>query len=413
MGFRFLDFFVCLTYPTGDDNPIYKTEHLCYNCIVSNLDRLKLLSQQMHLEAAEDYKCPKLSSRKQDSAYVSKAVLPNGQSILLLKTLLTSVCERNCYYCPFRAGRDFRRASFQPEEFANLFMYMHRTGKVEGIFLSSGLAGGGVLTQDRLISTAEILRYKHNYQGYLHLKIMPGAEYSQVFRTMQLADRVSVNLEAPNVQRLAKLAPNKQFIEELMSPLKWINEIRHQESAHLAWNSRWPSSVTQFVVGGADESDLEILMTTEYLYQNTGLSRTYYSAFTPVPDTPLEGHSPTHPQREHRLYQASYLLRDYKFSIEELPFESSGNLPRNTDPKSAWAKIHLSHSPIEINHATKDLLLRVPGIGPKGVNRIIAARRIGKILSLSALTKLGIFARRAAPYILIDGKRPAFQPNLI
>ncbi len=153
---------------------------------------------------------------------VYHAKLPNGKTIPLLKTLLTSACERNCYYCPFRAGRNYRRITFKPEEMAQTFMDMYRAGLVQGLFLSSGIIGGGVKTQDRLLDTVAILRQKHRFRGYVHLKIMPGAEKGQVRTAMTLADRLSVNLEAPNDRRLAELAPKKEFVRELVTPLRWV-----------------------------------------------------------------------------------------------------------------------------------------------------------------------------------------------
>ena len=379
---------------------------------MSDFERLELLSRQMHLETAEDAECPQLSTRKRDSVGIGSAALPNGQRITMLKTLLTSVCENDCFYCPFRSGRDFRRATFQPDEFAKLFMYMHHTGKVEGIFLSSGVVNSGAYTQDQLLAAAEIMRRKYNYQGYLHLKIMPGAERAQVEQAMLLADRVSVNLEAPNTQRLQELAPKKQFSADLLQPLRWVHEIRRTQSPHRAWKGRWPSTATQFVVGGTDESDLELLSTTENLYSHLGLARTYFSAFSPIADTPLEGRLPTPPQRQRRLYQASFLLRDYGFSLEELPFRGAGNLPLDTDPKLAWARSNLQGDPIEINTAPQEMLLRIPGIGPKGVSAILAARRQRRLRSLSALSKLGIRTKNAAAFILLDGRRPAYQAAL-
>jgi len=376
---------------------------------MSELSRLDLLTQQMHLEPAEDYNCPQISTRKQDEVYFSRATLPNGKRISLLKTLLSSACERNCYYCPFRSERDFRRATFQPDEFAKLFMYMHKTAKVEGIFLSSGLVGGGVLSQDKLLDTAAIMRRKYGYRGYLHLKIMPGAERAQVEQAMLVADRISINLEAPNPGRLAALAPKKNFYEELMEPLRWADQIRRTQSPHKAWKRTWPSTVTQFVVGGADESDTELLATTEYLHHAVGLARVYYSGFSPVIDTPLENKAATPPLRQNRLYQASFLLRDYGFSMEELPFQSGGLLPLDVDPKLAWAEQHILHTPIEINLATREQLLRIPGIGPKGVQAILSARKDQKLHSLASLTKLGIQARKAAPYILLNGQCPVQQ----
>ena len=376
---------------------------------MDSIGRLKLLTDQMHLEPAEDTRPGCLTPKQQDAVFVHPAKMPNGQNIKLLKTLLTSVCERDCYYCPFRSGRDFRRATFQPAEFASLFMNLHRVGAAEGIFLSSGVAGGGVRTQDRLLDTADILRHKLGFRGYLHLKIMPGAEKAQVERAMQLADRVSVNLEAPNTERLARLAPHKIFMEELLQPLRWVEEIRRSQPAQKSWNGHWPSMVTQYVVGGSDESDLELLTTTSWLNKNVRLKRAYFSAFSPIHNTPLENKAPTEPLREHRLYQASFLLRDYGFDLEELPFSGIGKLPLLTDPKQAWAQVNLCDHPVEINKADRNELLRVPGIGPRGANAILSARRTGPLRDLSILKKLGVIADRAAPYLLLDGQRAPHQ----
>ncbi len=379
--------------------------------------RLKALSEQMSFEPAEERSLagiPYLDKTENcpDSVFVHPAILPNGQKIKLLKTLLTSACERDCYYCPFRAGRDFRRATFQPEEFARLFIMLTQKGITEGVFLSSGVTGGGVHTQDKLLDTAEILRHKLGFRGYIHLKVMPGAERAQVERAMQLADRVSVNLEAPNTERLTRLAPQKRFIEELLQPLKWMDEIRRTQPAYRGWHGRWPSSATQFVAGGAGESDLELLSATQYLYRQLGLKRTYFSRFNPIPDTPLEDQAPTPPIREHRLYQASFLLRDYGFELEELPFEADGRLPIQSDPKLAWAQRNLADQPIEVNLADRHMLLRIPGIGPKCAEVILKARRQVKIIDVTSLKKLGIFTERAAPYLLFDGRRAAYQPSL-
>lgn len=343
---------------------------------------------------------------------IFNAVIPGGKSIPLLKTLLTSACERNCYYCPFRAGRNFRRTTFKPEEMAQTFMGMYRAGMVQGLFLSSGIIGGGVRAQNKLLDTAEILRHKHGFRGYLHLKIMPGAEMAQVEWAMQLADRLSVNLEAPNDKRLAMLAPKKQFLEELLRPLQWIENIRRTQPRRQEKNGRWPSTTTQFVVGGVGESDLELLSTTEYLYRQLNLRRAYYSRFKPVSDTPLENHPAENPQREHRLYQASFLFRDYGFTLEELPFTEDGNLPLEMDPKLAYAQVHLTHEPVELNRAGRETLLLVPGIGPKSATTILQARRLGKLRTLHDLRAIGVRTKRLAPFVLLDGKRPTFQPRL-
>jgi predicted DNA-binding helix-hairpin-helix protein len=351
-----------------------------------------------------------LSETKKNAFGIHEALVPGGKKIKLMKTLLTSACERNCFYCPFRARRNFRRATFKPEEMARTFAQLHRANIAEGFFLSSGIAGGGVKTQDRLIDTADILRRKLNYRGYMHLKLMPGTERDQVLAAMTLSDRVSVNLEAPNQNRLTKLAPKKVFLEELLQPLKWAAEIR--KTLPPPRFGKWPSLVTQFVVGAVGESDVEILQTTAYLTKELGLQRAYFSAFSPVRDTPLESQPAENPWREHRLYQASFLLRDYGFEFEDLPFQATGHLPLDTDPKLGWARLNMREAPVEINRADKRELLKVPGIGPKTADAIIAARRTHMLREPKQLAQLGLSAARAAPFILLNGKRPAVQLQL-
>ena len=392
---------------------------------MDQLETLQTLSEQMGIEHAEEARgepakpaCftpkarPEFTEREKRAVFVHPAQLPNGKQVKLLKTLLSSACERDCYYCPFRAGRDFRRATFRPQDFAELFMKLYQSNMAEGIFLSSGIAAGGANTQNKILDTAEILRNKLGFRGYLHLKIMPGAEKGQVLRLMQLADRVSINLEAPNKERLTRLAPNKNFFEELFRPLKWAEEIRQTQPAHKGWNGRWPSTVTQFVAGGSDESDLELLTTTDWLMKNVRLRRAYFSAFSPIRDTPMESKSAVDPLREHRLYQASFLLRDYGFDLEEMPFIQNGNLPLATDPKLAWAQQNLQERPLEINNAERRELLRIPGIGPKGADAILKARRVSKLRDLTTLKKLGIVTRRVAPFIVLDGRRAESQMSM-
>ena len=378
---------------------------------MDDLNKLKLLSSASQIEAGEDG-CRLPAEEHKTGIVLTKAMLPNGQATTLLKSLLSSYCENNCLYCPFRNGRDFRRTSFQPHEFAKMVLNLTNAGLIQGVFLSSGVMGSSILTQDRLIRTAEILRYKLHYNGYLHLKIMPGAEYEQVVASMRLADRVSINLEAPNAQRLPRLAPQKIFLKQLLTPIAWINKIRNNLPADKAWKKRWPSSCTQFVVGGADESDMELLDTTQTLHRQHGIRRAYFSAFKPQYDTPLENHAPVPLQREHRLYQADFLIRDYGFNREELVFTDEGNLILERDPKLAWAERHLAQQPIEINRATREELLRIPGIGPKGAAAILKARCHHTIRDLSALEKIGIHTKRSVSYILMDGRQAPKQLQL-
>ncbi|MDK2981225.1 MAG: hypothetical protein PWQ55_1572 [Chloroflexota bacterium] len=380
---------------------------------MENLQKLKLLSTASQLEAGEDgCRLAATDNQNRHGIVVTDARLPNGKVTRLLKSLLSSYCENNCLYCPFRSARDIRRAAWQPEAFARMVINLTDAGLIQGVFLSSGVFNGGIFTQDRLIATAEILRHKLDYRGYLHLKIMPGAQFEQVVASMQLADRVSINLEAPNAYRLPALAPQKRFDDQLYTPLKWVDAIRRQQSPYQAWKNRWPSSSTQFVVGGAGESDIELLEITQTLHRRYGLRRAYYSAFKPQYDTPLETHEPVPLRRELRLYQADYLIRDYGFSREELVFDNQENLPLEHDPKESWALQHLTETPLEVNCASREELLRVPGIGPKGVQAILKARRWHTLRDLSSLTRIGVNTRRASDYLLVDGQRAPRQLSL-
>ncbi len=383
------------------------------------LEKLKAFSVNMPFEAAEDVHISSAQGGCQDSLTnlketfpITHAHLPNGKTIPLLKTLQTSVCENDCNYCCFRSGRDTPRASLIPDELAGAIMKLSSAGIAKGVFLSSGIAGGGVRTQDRIIATAEILREKYHYQEYIHLKIMPGAEKDQVFRAMQLADRVSINLEAPNETSLTKLAPHKLHFEALLAPLRMIEDIRNHFPPHLAWGKAWPSSCTQFVVGAAGETDLDLLQTTDQLRTHMRIARAYYSKFSPVIDTPFEGLPPLNPWRQHRLYQAFFLLRDYRFDLEEIQFDLRGNLDLAKDPKLAWAEHNLLASPVEINRASFEQLLKVPGIGPISARKILSARRYGMIRDISILRKMGVPIGRASKFILLNGFAPAYQPGL-
>jgi predicted DNA-binding helix-hairpin-helix protein len=240
---------------------------------------------------------------------------------------------------------------------------------------------------------------------------MPGAEYDQLYRAMQIADRVSINLEAPTSDRLNALAPKKDFNAELLERLRWAGQIRQQVQRNSP--QKVASLVTQFVVGAVGDTDLELLSVSERLYRQVGLARAYYSAFHPVADTPFENLSAVVPLREHRLYQSSFLLRDYGWDVEELPFEDTGNLRLDVDPKRAWADLHLLHAPVDLMVADRNALLRVPKIGPKGADAILKARKQGRLTELSHLRALGINAvEEAAPYILLDGRRPPQQMKL-
>jgi predicted DNA-binding helix-hairpin-helix protein len=327
----------------------------------------------------------------------------------ILRTMVTTACERNCNYCAFRAGRSAtQRLAATPDALAGAFMEIAGKGLVQGFMLSSGIINGGQATQDQIIATADILRKKHRYKGYIHLKIMPGADEEQIRESLRLADRVSTNLEGPTPARLLDLAPKKDLTRELLPALQQAHTLldRHRDIRS--------SIATQFVVGAVDDTDVELLGMTENLYRQWHLARVYYSAFNPVTETPFEGRPAESGLRQHRLYQASYLLRDYRWQFEDLPFNADGRLPLDTDPKQLWAQRNLAHAPVEIMTADYAQLLRVPGIGPKGARRILSARRHRRIRDLETLRQIGAGnAQRIAPYVLLDGKRPWRQPRLL
>ncbi len=376
---------------------------------MDRFQKLSLLSENMDVEEGENIStslssCPEQATLEKHPA-ITYAKMSGGKSTPLLKSVITSACERNCKYCAFRAGRDFRRETFKPQEMADTFLELFNKDVAKGLFLSSGIAGGGVTTQDKIIDTAEILRKNRNYRGYMHLKIMPGAEYDQIFSLMKYADRVSINFEAPNPERLSILAPKKKFGEELFTRIMWANQIRNLESPRINWKNKWPSITTQLVVGPSGENDIEILKASEYLLQKFNLARIYYMTFSPVLGTPFENLPAENPLRGHRLYQASFLMRDYGFTFEDLYFNSYGLLPLDKDPKRSWADGNLKINPLEINKASKEELLKVPGIGPKRVELIAKFRGKQTIKNEYHLKMLGIPIDSVSDYLLLNGKK--------
>jgi predicted DNA-binding helix-hairpin-helix protein len=380
---------------------------------MDRFQKISLLSENMDAEEGESLEtsimnCPEKSNVEKHPS-VTYAKISGSKTIPLLKSMITSVCERNCKYCSFRSGRDFHRATFTPDEMAQTFHDLFQKNIAKGLFLSSGIAGGGVRIQDKITATAEILRTKMKFDGYLHMKIMPGAEYDQIKQLMKFADRVSVNLEAPNPERLNNLAPLKNFGEELFSRLKWVESIRKNHDPKQNWRKKWPSLTTQMVIGPSGENDVEILKASDYLIQNFHLARIYYMTFSPVLNTPLENFPAENPIRGHRLYQASFLLRDYGFTFEDFTFDHKGRLDLKCDPKKIWAENNLKGSPVEINRASREELLRIPGIGPKKVELIARYRKQKKIQSEDDLKMLGISIESVAQYILMNGKTPIHQ----
>jgi len=331
--------------------------------------------------------------------WIYPAVLPDGKEIKLFKVLLSNNCSNNCNYCANRCERDFTRIRFTPEELARAFISLKEKKLVQGLFLSSAVEYDPKKTMEEMIKTVEILRSNYRFNGYIHLKILPGVTRDYVEQAMKLADRVSVNLEAPGTERLKRLSIDKDFERDLLGTIRTIKELTERGVRPRA------GYTTQFVVGPAGESDRELIYLVDRLYKELGLKRAYFSAFQPIRNTPLEDHPPTPLLREHRLYQADFLLREYGFSADELIFNREGRLYLPVDPKLAWAINHPEHFPVEINTADLGKLLRVPGIGPRSAKRIVELRKREKIKDIETLKRLRVVVKRAKDFILLNGKR--------
>jgi len=331
------------------------------------------------------------------SSLIYPAAGEKGECVNLFKVLQSNLCENNCFYCVNRKNRDCPRVEFTPQELASLFLEYSKKGWVRGLFLSSAVNVSPDASQEKMLETLKILRQRCNYRGYIHCKILPGVDTGLIEATGRLADRLSMNLEAPNQKCLSKLAPDKNFHGELLDGLRKI----------ALFNERHPLKAgvtTQLVVGAADDRDREILSLSHNLYKDYNLRRVYYSAFTPVEDTPLENLRPCPPLREFRLYQADFLLRKYDFTANELIFNEKGNLYLDRDPKLVWALNNMDRFPVEINKASFEELIRVPGIGRISARRITEVRKNTKLKELEQLKKLSAITKRARRFITLDGR---------
>ena len=333
----------------------------------------------------------------------------DGRCISLLKVLMTNCCVYDCKYCVNRRSNDTRRAAFTPRELAELTIQFYRRNYIEGLFLSSGVLRDPDYTTQRMIETLRLLRQEYGFNGYIHAKAIPGANPELVRQLGFLADRLSVNIELPSQKGLAALAPDKTKAS-ILSPMRLIREQGQQNKEELVKYRHAPAFApagqsTQLIVGATDDSDRHILHLTESLYSRYRLKRVFYSAYVPVVENPLLPALHTKPPllREHRLYQADWLLRFYGFRAEELLDVSHPNFDPMLDPKCYWAITHPEQFPVEIMSADLDRLLRVPGIGPTGARRILSARRTG-LLRFGDLHKMGIVLKRAQFFILCGGR---------
>ena len=334
----------------------------------------------------------------------------DGRCVSLLKVLLTNICIYDCAYCINRVSNDIPRAVFTPRELADITINFYKRNYIEGLFLSSGIVKNEDHTMTLLLNTLKILRYEYRFNGYIHVKLIPGSSMELVEEIVKLASRVSSNIELPSDKSLKLLAPNKTK-EKVLQPLKYARDLS------LAKEKKPIGMSTQLIVGATPESDRDILKLSSALYDKALLKRVYYSAYIPVNDHKNLPSIITKPPllREHRLYQADWLLRFYDFSWDEIVTDEFPNLDEELDPKTFWALNNLKYFPMEINTASKEELLRIPGIGARGVIKILNARRF-KTLNFDDLKKLKISLKKAKYFITckkeFQKQVPFYRENL-
>ena len=380
------------------------------------LEKLTILTDAAKYDASctssgvsRGFQAGKIGNTSSSVAGCCHSFSADGRCISLLKVLMTNCCVYDCKYCVNRRSNDTRRAAFTPRELAELTIQFYRRNYIEGLFLSSGVLRDPDYTTQRMIEALRLLRQEYGFNGYIHAKAIPGASPELVRQLGFLADRLSVNIELPSQKGLAALAPDKTKAS-ILSPMRLIREQGQQNKEELVKYRHAPAFApagqsTQLIVGATDDSDRHILHLTESLYSRYRLKRVFYSAYVPVVENPLLPALHTKPPllREHRLYQADWLLRFYGFRAEELLDVSHPNFDSMLDPKCYWAITHPEQFPVEIMSADLDRLLRVPGIGPTGARRILSARRTG-LLRFGDLHKMGIVLKRAQFFILCGGR---------
>jgi len=331
---------------------------------------------------------------------------PDGRCVSLLKILLSNDCIYNCKYCPNRLDADVPRATATPDEICELTIDFYKRNYIEGLFLSSAVCKNPDYTMERLLLVVKKLRVEYNFHGYIHLKGIPKADPLLMHKAARYADRMSYNIELPSEKSLKLLAPQKSK-ESLLTPMKALTaqSLQFREEKRKGQEKGYflpAGQTTQMIIGASPEADGQILRLTQSLYRVTGLKRVYYSSYVPVVRDSLLPDTPTGQLREHRLYQADWLLRFYGFSVEELLSEGE-NLSMEFDPKCAWALKNMHLFPVEINRAPLEVLLRVPGIGAKNAYKIMEARKYTK-LSFEDLTKMRVALKRAKHFITCNGK---------
>ncbi len=370
-------------------------------------EKLELLSA----DAQYDLACACGTSRPSehrrrgaDGRWIYPVTLPSGGTSVLFKTLLSNVCTNDCKYCPLRRDQDVRRCTLDVDETIRAFLDYYRRGEVFGLFLSSGVIGDADRTMERLTAIAQRLRRREGLRGYTHLKVLPGASDAAIEKAVSLATAVSLNIETPGAGHLARLSDTKDYMRDIVRPMKLIGELTQHGGRYAR-----VKQTTQFIVGAAGETDAEIVRYTGRLYRGLGLQRVYFSAYQKGlghRDLPGEQHLPRRPDepplREHRLYQVDFLLRKYGFEADEIPFDAQGRLSLEEDPKLIWARTHPEYFPVNINTASRGQLLRVPGLGCVTVDRILERRRHARLTRVEDVSDTGRTSRllqRAGSYL--------------
>ena len=380
------------------------------------LDKLTILSDAAKYDAActssgakRGYQEGKIGCTSTSVAGCCHTFSSDGRCVTLLKVLLSNDCCYNCKYCVNRCTNDTSRATFTPEELAELTIEFYRRNYIEGLFLSSGVLRSPDYTTELMIRALSILRSEYRFNGYIHAKAIPGTSPELVYRLGLLADRLSVNIELPSEQGLRSLAPDKSR-SAILRPMGLIRDQARQSKSELAKYKHAPAFApagqsTQLIVGATQDTDRHILHLTESLYAKYRLKRVFYSAYVPIVESSLLPSLDTKPPllREHRLYQADWLLRFYGFRAEELLDEQHPDFNPRIDPKCFWAICHPEQFPVEIMRAEYETLLRVPGIGPVSARRIVSARRVSH-LRYEDLSRLGVVLKRAQFFITCGGR---------
>ena len=370
---------------------------------MDTIEKLKVLSEdsQYDLACACGTRDDDRRTRGREGKWLYPVTLPQGGHSVLLKTLLSNACVNDCRYCPLRSESSVRRCTLQPEEVARVFMAYQRKENVFGLFLSSGVIKNADHTMDKINAVARLLRYKYQYRGYIHLKIIPGSSDAAIEDSLSLASAVSLNIETPGKRHFEALSAKKEFDKDIVRPLKLMGRLTDRGMRF----SR-VKCTTQFIVGASDEKDAEIIHYMDGLYNRLNFKRVYFSAYQKglgTPDIPGERYFLTPPEdsflREHRLYQTDFLMRKYGFNNNEIPLDKSGNLRLDRDPKQVWADTHPEFYPVRINKSDKEQLLRVPGLGPDTVSRILKVRREGRISGAEALGIKGKRLEKVKEYV--------------